>query len=178
MKKILILLLVLGLASSANAALTLVSSDGDTLDPAGAAYPSATRIGIYNDTAAAGQGQITVLAFSAAEPGAWVGTDETFYSPPSLGPGGTSQYYGVIDFGMGPMDTWYSDAAPASPDPYGIGTLVDYGFNCTGMGTVTILLLAQDLATELDRLTITQIPEPMTIALLGLGSLFLLRRRK
>ena len=35
-----------------------------------------------------------------------------------------------------------------------------------------------DLTTVLDTITITQIPEPMTIALLGLGSLFLLRRRK
>jgi hypothetical protein len=177
MKKILILMLVLGLASSANAALTLVSSAGNTLVDG-----DSTRIGIYNDTAAAGQGLITWVVIDVSGPGAWKGDDETFYSPPSLGPGGTSLYYGVL----GPGDTglpytadlWYSDAAVASPDPYGVGVLVDYGFNCTGLGDVDIYLLADDLSTVLDKLTITQIPEPMTIALLGLGSLFLLRRRK
>jgi len=57
--------------------------------------------------------------------------------------------------------------------------LVDYGFECIGLGDVVIYLYANDLQTVLDTLTISQVvPEPMTIALLGLGGLFLLRRRK
>ena len=175
MKKLLILMLVLGLASSANAALTLVSSAGNSLN-----VGDFTNIGIWNDTAAAGQGLITFVAIDASGPGKWTGV-ETF-QPASLGPGGTSAYYGVQapgDTGLAyTADLWYSDAAVSSTDPYGIGVLVEYGFNCTGLGDVTINLLADDLATVLDTLTIAQIPEPMTIALLGLGSLFLLRRRK
>ena len=177
MKKFLILLLVLGLASSANAALTLVSSEGDTLLQGGS-----TRIGIYNDNAAPGQGLITWLSIDVSGPGAWIPNDEIFHSPPSLGPGGTSLYYGVLppgDTGLAyTADLWYSDAAVASPDPYGVGVLVDYGFNCIGLGNVDIYLIADDLTTVLDKLTIAQIPEPMTIALLGLGGLLLLRRRK
>ena len=172
MKKMLILMLVLGLASSANAALTLVSSAGNVLSPG-----NFTDIGIHNDTAAPGQGLITFLAFDAVTSGSWTGV-ETFHTPPSLGPGGTSYYYG-IDPGLPVVvDLWYSDAAVSSTDPYGVGVLVDYGFECTGLGDVVIYLLADDLSTVLDTITIHQIPEPMTIALLGLGGLFLLRRRK
>jgi len=62
-------MLVLGLASSANAALTLVSSAGDILFPC-----DFTNIGIYNDTAAPGQGLTTFLAIDTSGPGAWDGT--------------------------------------------------------------------------------------------------------
>jgi len=42
----------------------------------------------------------------------------------------------------------------------------------------TIDLYASDWVTILDSGTVTVVPEPMTIALLGLGGLFLLRRRR
>jgi len=180
MKKLLILMLVMGMASTANAALKLVSSAGNTLDPTGVFFPSSTLIGIDNDTAAPNQGQITVLAIDIAGPGGWTGV-ENIYTPPSLGDGGTGGYYGIVagaDTGF-PFDAdmWASDLAVASPEPYGLGVLADYEFQCTGLGEVTIYLYAQDFATVLDTLTITQIPEPITFALLGLGGLFLRRRK-
>jgi hypothetical protein len=45
-------------------------------------------------------------------------------------------------------------------------------------GDTTIDGESVPISTILDTITVTQIPEPMTVALLGLGGLFLLRRRK
>ena len=56
-------------------------------------------------------------------------------------------------------------------------------FHCDGLGEVTITLIAikstdgYDPLATIDTLTIWQIPEPTTVALLGLGGLLLRRRR-
>lgn len=178
MKKLLILTLVMGLASSANAALTLVSSAGLTLDPTGVFAPSTTLIGIYNDTAAPGQGLLTYLAIPQPATAGWTGVDNV-YAPPSLG--GVNTYYGIVaggDVGQPTdVDMWESNLAIASVDPYGIGVLADFELQCTGDGPVTITLFGDDIATVLDRIQIEQIPEPFTFGLLGLGGLFLRRRK-
>lgn len=177
MKKLLILMLVLGIASSANAALTLVSSAGDTLDPAAI---NTTVIGIHNDTAAPGQGLTTYLAIPSSDPAGWTGA-YTINTPPSLGQGPDHGYDGVVPGAATGLpfdaDLWASDFAVASADPYGIGVLGDYEFQCTGLGDVVVYLYAQDLSTVLDTITIHQIPEPATMLLLGLGGLFLRRRK-
>lgn len=177
MKKMLILLLVMGVASTANATISLVSSAGPTLDPTGTINPDITMIQIYNDTAEPGVGQIWYAVLSAADPGNWTGVSNV-HQPPSFG--GTNTYYGEIDFGtgLGTTDTWKVDLLQATPDPYGVGVLADLEFLCTGEGDVTITLIASDLSTIVDRMTIEQvIPEPITFALLGLGGLFLRRRK-
>lgn len=80
---------------------------------------------------------------------------------------------GVTDLGF---ITLADGAVPPAPLD---GTLVDgIIFHCEGLGDVTLTLLAEDLMTVLDTQVIHQvIPEPMTLALLGLGGLFLRRRK-
>jgi hypothetical protein len=75
-------------------------------------------------------------------------------------------------------------------DPAGLGgQLVNYIlFHCDGLGDVTITItdaganndpVNGDISQEMmGSIIIHQIPEPTTVMLLGLGSLFLLRRRK
>jgi len=60
--------------------------------------------------------------------------------------------------------------------PNNQGILVDFiKFHCDGPGDVTISLVDPD-GVVLDQQVIHQIPEPLTIALLGLGGLYLRRR--
>jgi hypothetical protein len=177
MKKLLVLVLVFGMVSSASATLTLVSSAGDKLDPTGVAFPMITVISIYNDSATPGQGLITYPAIPAVAPLAmWTGTANV-YKPPSLG--GVNTYYGVLDpgSGIGVADLWQSDLAIASVDPYGIGVLADYELKCTKLGDVVVTLYADDIATPISSITIHQVPEPVSMVLLGLGGLFLRRRK-
>lgn len=68
------------------------------------------------------------------------------------------------------------------------GTIVDHIlFHCDGLGEVTVQLTLHgdtevdgNLITpeDLGGITIIQIPEPMTLSLLGLGGLFLVRRKR
>ena len=155
MKKMLILALATGMVSTANAKLTLVSSQGDTLDPTGVIAPNVTWIGIYNDDGGPSSGFLTFLTIPAGEPGRWMGSQH-IYIPPALG--GINTYYGVIDFGIGPVDLWVSDLAVASiPEDRSPGVWADYEFVCTGGGDVTITLWYDDLATVIDTITIHQV---------------------
>jgi len=61
--------------------------------------------------------------------------------------------------------------------PATVGKWWDDEFHCDGEGTVTISLLDYNTLEVLDTITINQIPEPTVIALLGLGGLFLRRRK-
>ena len=71
----------------------------------------------------------------------------------------------------------FADATiPAAPLN---GLLVDnIMFHCDGLGDVTLDLIRDDFATVYDTQDIQQIPEPMTLLLLGLGSLILARKAK
>ena len=50
-------------------------------------------------------------------------------------------------------------------------------FKCLEEGDVVLTLTNVDFDTIFDTVTIHQVPEPMTLGLLGLGGLFLRRRR-
>ena len=158
------------MASAANATLTLVSSAGTTLT-----LGATTDIGIHNDSTAADQGVDGWLVIAEADiaKGSWTGNGQV-NMPPSL-PGGTDTYYGVMS-GYG--DVWNSVTATMDAvTPWAVGIIADYEFHCDALGSVLITLYDADVTTVIDTMTITQVPEPMTIALLGLGGLFLRRRK-
>lgn len=68
-------------------------------------------------------------------------------------------------------------AIPAIPIPQINGTVVGtIAIHCEGPGAVTIVAFGPDNGIEYSRVVIEQIPEPMTLGLLGLGGLFLRRR--
>ncbi len=93
----------------------------------------------------------------------------TIYAPPSP-PGTMYSYYYHFEY------IWFETTV--STVPAQTGKWWDVEFTCDGTGTVTISLISgEDYVTVEDTITITQIPEPLTVALLGLGGLFLRRRR-
>jgi hypothetical protein len=63
-------------------------------------------------------------------------------------------------------------------DEAGGGTIWIIPFHCVGLGDVLVELVDDSSFAVIDSILIRQIPEPMTIALLGLGGIALLRRRK
>ncbi|MHC4692935.1 MAG: PEP-CTERM sorting domain-containing protein [Planctomycetota bacterium] len=188
MKKLLVLMLVLGLASVANAALTIgvYETDGTTLYDSRAINVGENLmlkiIAVGGDT-----GDFGGIALIADTTLGIVGTTGTTHIPPApdasalLG-GATGNFVG----GMGANDDGIvgSIAAFTAQPPHEDGVYFsDILFTCAGEGPVTVYLY--DIGTTwsiadglIDSAVINQVPEPMTIALMGLGSLFLLRRRK
>ncbi len=170
MKKFLIILFALGLISSASASLTLSSSAGTSLN-----VGEKTNIGIYNDTEKPGAAVELFVIINEADmsKAKWTDRAANMHVPPAP-VAGTNDYYGYIaDYG----DTWYFEPG-VSVDPYEVGVFVDYEFECTAEGSVTITMMLGDAETVVDTMTITQIiPEPITVGLLGLGAFFVRRRR-
>jgi hypothetical protein len=180
MKKLLVLMMVLAMAGMANAAL-LLSVDG-VVDPPdtqieiapsdeviidiwgdGLTDPYAFLLGI-----AAGDGSKGSLDISGAT---------------VLYPGSEAAIMEFDDQGTADMlglenPFVYIELTDVAIPPAPLdGTLVDgIVFHCEALGDVTLVLLDGD-GMVMDTQVIHQIPEPMTVALLGLGGL-LLRRRK
>jgi len=165
MKKLLVLLLIIGMASAANAAIML-SVDGDT-----------TQEEIYlleNDTAEIGVLVTDAVYYEAgltfarvSEGGFELSNEACPWEPP----------VGIPP--MPPDDFIYYAIAPPpdwTPVP-GLWFTVD--LTCISAGVdVFVDLIDPQVGALIDTLTIHQIPEPITLALLGLGGLLLLRRRR
>lgn len=231
MKKLLVLLLVLGMASMAQASFIL-SVDGDTATKQLTVEPS-TWIELDITKTDADLFGIGDLAIKVTGPGhlAWGGSDPEAPNPDPISYIGVANDLptnyvtgadagGVIisqvdwkwdlPFAESPLsDSSYLKVfgGNSTNNTYGPYTLLDnVWFHCDGEGEVTIELVAAsslrymtyyvestpfgyDWGVEdyvetqaegaiLDTVTITQIPEPMTMSLLGLGGLALLRRRR
>ena len=161
MKKPLVLTLILGLVSGANAALSLV---GEPTDPI--AIGETITIGVESDAAGAYSGWLSIEDPAIADFQNVVFTAEG-------DPSGNSTVTPHPEFGA-----WYEfTVASFSPtNPIAPGEHIQMTVTGIGEGATTLTLYASDGVTALDSANITVVPEPMTIALLGLASLLLRRR--
>ena len=199
MKKLLILMLVLGLASTASATYTIRVAHGtspgvapdwetdyyDPVDTELVLEPSDLLwIGAYNDTLGVpgATQQVDNLFLAIAEPSpdtAWTG-NWVMYSPPMVPGAPDNVYDGVQDFwGTGALiDLWVLFPNNGVPDSFmGIGVIDAKELHCVEGPSDDLVYLIDQTGTIIDTILIHQVPEPMTVMLLGLGGL-LLRRRK
>jgi hypothetical protein len=165
MKKLLVLMLVLGVASTASAMTLTLSADlaagtVDVDDSTGYVVGDDLYFAVVGDT-----GAITVTggALTGIAPG-----DSAIF-------GDDAQLNGMC---AAPLDGMWGSLASIAGTATGPGTYVEnIAWSLVG-GAADITLIGTSDFMTFTVLDVINVPEPMTIALLGLGSLFLLRRRK
>ncbi len=168
MKKLLVLLMVLGVVSTANAALLLcVDYVIDPPDTAVTLIPSEhATISVYSDAQTQANTEVWLTVIG---PGELDITNGTVYGEPSYW-----ERLVDVDFNLFFIDLYLEMEPPPIPE----GMVVDLlDFHCTGPEDVILLLGSTPGGSQFDTQVIHQVPEPMTIVLLGLGGLFLRRRR-
>ncbi len=180
MKKLLVLVMVLGLVATANAGLcTLLPSGSTTL-----AVGSTLLIEVVSaDTS--GQSMNLELDDTAAEAAAQIGSyshGDWVYTGGNVQ--GMTQYAAAGNLAgiQGPTLTgypgfyWFTGAGTPGGTPTA-GEWFSIVYKCTGLGDTYISLYNDTSATVISQLLVHQVPEPITIGLLGLGGLFLRRRK-
>ena len=175
MKKFLMLMmLVLGLASLANA-MEVISLNGDIYIDYLVVEPSTTVTVDIFDTAPAGS-WMDYLDFASLSEGCF-STGYVQWGPAQ----GTAGLIGWRGYPLPAFDVYeYEVTQGWGPPPVvpQTGTVWMVDMHCEhGVNDVIITLWDSMGAILYDSATIHQIPEPVTVALLGLGALFLRRRR-
>jgi len=161
MKKLLVLALVLGLSSVSSAVVSLVVPAGDIN------VGDTITVIVASDTEAANYGAWLDLGLQGL--GTW--SDLTIL--PAAGVDASKVYWG--DDGTG--DWWELGAASFTPTaPVLAGDHFTIDFTATAEGQQVVALWDYNL-TESTEARINIVPEPMTLGLLGLGGLFLRRRK-
>lgn len=196
MKRFLVLLLVLSLVSTASATLKelRVAVGGTTTDPLPIPgqqdytdpvdslinlHPSDLLwIGVYNTQQGVpgDTGQDSMyLGIDLSGGGEWTGAWHIYGT---VGDPGYQNFYneyqGVIE-GFG--DMWLLQMTHPASDYVGVGVVDAKLFHCIAPNIDVVATLYTGDGTYVDSFVIHQIPEPVTMALLGLGTLFLRRRK-
>jgi len=181
MKKLLVLMMVLGMATMANAAIKLSVNGQDAPDVI-TLYPSDyITIGVVN-----------IDYVSVADRNFWAYVDlsdldnYTVAGAALVAPGkgdmasfSYAEYPAPSDYGeYSVSQTW----TPGVVSPVPAGLYFQFELHCDGISDVVVDLwdynpIAYPSGAIVDTVTIHQIPEPITMALLGLGGLFLRRRK-
>ena len=195
MRKLLFLMLVLGVASMANATLQISVNgvqepiDSEIIIPVEEVPSGILTLDIWTD---ADVGVFEQLTWALVVTDNSIGTISGGVGLPPLN--GAVWAGDAVDNAAIVLDPPYSGKAGTylagmSGNPLAGDTMYDdFLFHCEGIGDATVELWsmvnsvplpgeAYVLTTLLDTVTIHQVPEPMTMALLGLGGLFLRRRK-
>lgn len=168
MNKVLTLILVLGMAAGANAAIQLSINGAPAPDTYEMRVSDVIVVDVMSDDSS-NYGAWLVLEDKAAGLGEWA-------SDVTITPAAGADAY-AVDWDADYPGWWELSAASFNPDApvlAGVHFLID--FHCLGEGEV-VLTLRDYGENEVDRVTIAQVPEPITLALLGIGGLFLRRRK-
>jgi hypothetical protein len=165
MRKMLVLILVLGLASAANAMLIKVDEqEGDSFE-----VDIKSTITVVSDDSSSWLGYIII-----EEGGA--GSMENVVILDAAGDIGAAAAYTEAGWGTG-----FELTASMSPNGNpAVAAGSQFSFDYVGAigDTATISLFVDpEYTTPVASVNVTVVPEPMTVLLLGLGALFLRRRR-
>jgi hypothetical protein len=176
MKKLLIFMLVLGIVSTANATISL-QIDGNSA-PSTYDLPVGERvkIDVYSDGTDAWGGYIVLDdAFQVSyHPDEALDANTTYAAAGSLG---NNQPYDELAWGYGYELTTATITGDISS---GVQHSVEYLGVKVGDKAAVVLYdndVGWGIGEQMGMMEITVIPEPMTVLLLGLGGLFLRRRR-
>ena len=181
MKNVLTVFAVLAIASVANAGLQ-ISVNGVVSPPESEVTLNVGETAVIDIHATAWesgylllQGPGTIDASAPTLP-LWENSSVANVQEPDL----SELIVGLADFGYPDVLDIVTMDVVDTEDPYLTpnGLVIDgLKFTCTEVGDVVLTLLNANTFEEFDVVTIHQIPEPMTLGLLGLGGLFLRRRK-
>ena len=165
MKKMLVLFLVLGLTSAVNATLIKVDDqEGESFE-----VDLTTTITVVSEDASSWLGYIIV-----EEGGA--GSLENAVILDAAGDLGAATAYTEAGWGTG--FEFSASMGPAGDPAIAAGSQFSFDYIGAVGDTATISVFADpEYTTPVASVNVTVVPEPMTVILLGLGGLFLRRRR-
>jgi len=168
-KKLLVLMLIFGLASAANAAVVGLSIDGVNVSGGAEVIDIASPM-------------ITLSIVSDTDDNNWLMEVSVLKADATLGlPTPTSLAGGMADYtDFSDATLWdYELSTAGAPGSVFAGEQWTMALTALGdVGAVFAVNLGPYNQPVVSSIAFTVVPEPMTVALLGLGGLFLMRRRK